>query len=132
MRAASHELKTPITALNAILENIISIVLTAQQIKIENECMPIPPEKLVHIFNPFYCPVFARGRKSAGNVFYSFPILKILSLERGFLIMQTVKQTRLRMYQLRCFVECKRKKYVSGKCLIFIRIRSIIFLIRIK
>lgn len=45
----------------------ISVILTAQQIKIENECMPIPPEKLAHVFEPFYRPDFARDRKDGGN-----------------------------------------------------------------
>ena len=45
----------------------ISVVLTAQQIKIENECTPIPPEKLAHVFEPFYRPDFARDRKDGGN-----------------------------------------------------------------
>ena len=35
--------------------------------KNENECMPIPPDKLAHIFEPFYRPDFARGRKDGGN-----------------------------------------------------------------
>lgn len=45
----------------------ISVVLTAQQIKIENECTPIPPDKLAHVFEPFYRPDFARDRKDGGN-----------------------------------------------------------------
>ena len=45
----------------------ISVVLTARQIKIENECTPIPPEKLAHVFEPFYRPDFARDRKDGGN-----------------------------------------------------------------
>lgn len=45
----------------------IFVVLTARQIKIENECTPIPPEKLAHVFEPFYRPDFARDRKDGGN-----------------------------------------------------------------
>lgn len=45
----------------------ISVILTARQIKIENECTPIPSEKLAHIFEPFYRPDFARDRKDGGN-----------------------------------------------------------------
>ena len=45
----------------------ISVVLTERQIKIENECTPIPPEKLAYVFEPFYRPDFARDRKDGGN-----------------------------------------------------------------
>ena len=41
--------------------------MTARQIKIENECTPIPPDKLAHVFEPFYRPDFARDRKDGGN-----------------------------------------------------------------
>lgn len=45
----------------------ISIVLKADRIMIENECTPISPDKLCHIFEPFYRPDFARDRKDGGN-----------------------------------------------------------------
>ena len=45
----------------------ITVLLTARQIKIENECTPIPPDKLAHVFEPFYRPDFARDRKDGGN-----------------------------------------------------------------
>ena len=45
----------------------ISVVLTTQHIKIENECIPIAPEKLSHVFEPFYRPDFSRDRKDGGN-----------------------------------------------------------------
>ena len=64
-----------------------SVVLNARQIKIENECTPIPPDKLAHVFEPFYRPDFARDRKDGGNVLYPFPILRFLSLVEGFFIL---------------------------------------------
>ena len=45
----------------------ISVVLCADRIWIENECIPIPPEKQKHLFEPFYRPDFARNRKDGGN-----------------------------------------------------------------
>lgn len=45
----------------------ITVLLNARQIKIENECTPIPPDKLAHVFEPFYRPDFARDRKDGGN-----------------------------------------------------------------
>ena len=45
----------------------ITVILNARQIKIENECTPIPPDKLAHVFEPFYRPDFARDRKDGGN-----------------------------------------------------------------
>lgn len=45
----------------------ISVSLKADQIVIENACTPIPPEKLSHLFEPFYRPDFARDRKEGGN-----------------------------------------------------------------
>lgn len=45
----------------------VTVVLTADQIEIRNECVPIPREKLHRVFEPFYRPDFARDRKDGGN-----------------------------------------------------------------
>lgn len=45
----------------------VTVVLTADQIEVRNECVPIPREKLHLVFEPFYRPDFARDRKDGGN-----------------------------------------------------------------
>ena len=46
---------------------IIDISCKGQQLVVENECTPIPPEHLAHIFEPFYRPDYGRDRASGGN-----------------------------------------------------------------
>ena len=65
----------------------ISVVLTERQIKIENECTPIPPEKLAYVFEPFYRPDFARDRKDGGNglgLYIVDTLLKEMELRYSF------------------------------------------------
>lgn len=45
----------------------IRIYTENQSLIIENECHPIPPEHLSHLFEPFYRPEYARDRDSGGN-----------------------------------------------------------------
>lgn len=45
----------------------IFISLRSDQILVENECTPVPEEKLPLLFEPFYRPDFARDRKDGGN-----------------------------------------------------------------
>ena len=45
----------------------IQVTLQSDKLIIENECKPIPPDKLPRLFEPFYRPDFARDRKDGGN-----------------------------------------------------------------
>lgn len=45
----------------------ISVLLEGKQLSIRNECDPLLPEQLQHIFEPFYRPDLARSQKSGGN-----------------------------------------------------------------
>ncbi|MBD5535676.1 MAG: HAMP domain-containing histidine kinase [Lachnospiraceae bacterium] len=67
--------KFPVAAMEKVLSNIISnavkytnpqgtvrIYLTNKSIVVENECKPIHPNDLPHIFEPFYRPDFSRSR----------------------------------------------------------------------
>lgn len=70
----------PASAMEKALNNIISnaikytnsgdmvrIYLADKTIVVENECVPIDPDDLAHIFEPFYRPDFSRSRNSAGE-----------------------------------------------------------------
>lgn len=70
----------PPDSLEKILSNLLSnaacytspggrihVRLNSDSIVIENQCTPIPPEKLAHVFEPFYRPDFARDRRDGGN-----------------------------------------------------------------
>lgn len=48
-------------------DGVIHISCKGQQLIIENECTPIPPEHLAHIFEPFYRPDYGRDRAAGGN-----------------------------------------------------------------
>ena len=45
----------------------ISIVLDENRLSVSNECSVLPPEKLKHLFEPFYRPDSARSQASGGN-----------------------------------------------------------------
>jgi signal transduction histidine kinase len=47
--------------------NTVAVFFDENTIVIENECTPIPPEHLAHIFEPFYRPEYARNRDTGGN-----------------------------------------------------------------
>ena len=48
-------------------DGVIHISCRGRQLVIENECTPIPPEHLAHIFEPFYRPDYGRDRATGGN-----------------------------------------------------------------
>ena len=48
-------------------DGVIHISCKGRQLVIENECTPIPPEHLAHIFEPFYRPDYGRDRAAGGN-----------------------------------------------------------------
>ena len=45
----------------------ISLCFRKSDLIIENECTPIPAEALLHVFEPFYRPDYARNREDGGN-----------------------------------------------------------------
>lgn len=45
----------------------VSVYFDGRTLVIENECTPIPPEALPHVFEPFYRPDYARSREDGGN-----------------------------------------------------------------
>ena len=66
---------------------IINISCKGRQLVIENECTPIPPEHLAHIFEPFYRPDYGRDRASGGNglgLYLVSTILKSLDISYSF------------------------------------------------
>ncbi len=78
--SAGFSAKLPKSAMEKVLSNIISnavkytkpqctvrIYFGDKSIVVENECAPIPPNDLSHIFEPFYRPDFSRSRNSMGE-----------------------------------------------------------------
>lgn len=65
----------------------ITVSCQGQQLVVENECTPIPPEYLVHIFEPFYRPDYGRDRATGGNglgLYLVATSLKSLDISFGF------------------------------------------------
>ncbi|MCR2019126.1 HAMP domain-containing histidine kinase, partial [Blautia pseudococcoides] len=83
-------------ALSNILANAVSytrqggmiyIYIEKQTLVIENECTPISPEHLSHIFEPFYRTDFGRNRTNGGNglgLYIVAAILKSMDVEYRF------------------------------------------------
>ena len=68
-------------------DGVIHIFCKGQQLVIENECTPIPPEHLTHIFEPFYRPDYGRDRAAGGNglgLYLVSTILKSLDISYTF------------------------------------------------
>ena len=66
---------------------MIDIFCKERQLVIENECTPILPEHLVHIFEPFYRPDYGRDRAAGGNglgLYLVSTILKLLDISYSF------------------------------------------------
>ena len=83
-------------AISNILANAVSytkpdgtiyVSCKGRQLVIENECTPIPPEHLAHIFEPFYRPDYGRDRAAGGNglgLYLVYTILKSLDISYSF------------------------------------------------
>ena len=83
-------------AISNILANAVSytkpdgtiyVSCKGQRLVIENECTPIPPEHLTHIFEPFYRPDYGRDRAAGGNglgLYLVATILKSLDIPYFF------------------------------------------------
>ena len=83
-------------AISNILANAVSytkpdgtiyVSCKGQRLIIENECTPIPPEHLAHIFEPFYRPDYGRDRTAGGNglgLYLVSTILKSLNISYTF------------------------------------------------
>lgn len=68
-------------------DGVIHISCKGRQLIIENECTPIPPEHLTHIFEPFYRPDYGRDRVAGGNglgLYLVATILKSLDIPYSF------------------------------------------------
>lgn len=66
---------------------LIAVFCKGHQLIIENECTPIPPEHLAHIFEPFYRPDYGRDRATGGNglgLYLVATILKSLDISYTF------------------------------------------------
>ncbi|MPM18268.1 Sensor histidine kinase RcsC [bioreactor metagenome] len=46
---------------------LVSVYIDEHSIVVENECEPITPENLRHVFEPFYRPDYSRNRDDGGN-----------------------------------------------------------------
>lgn len=65
----------------------INISCKGNRLIVENECTPIPPEHLAHIFEPFYRPDYSRDRSTGGNglgLYLVATILKSLDISYTF------------------------------------------------
>ena len=68
-------------------DGIIYVSCKGPRLVLENECTPIPPEHLTHIFEPFYRPDYGRDRAAGGNglgLYLVATILKSLDISYSF------------------------------------------------
>ena len=75
-------------------DGVIHISCKGRQLVIENECTPIPPEHLTHIFEPFYRPDYGRDRAAGGNglgLYLVATILKSLDISYSFRPSENIK-----------------------------------------
>lgn len=70
----------------------ITVSLNGKSLSVTNECTPISPEHLKHIFEPFYRPDYSRNQDTGGNGFGLYiveTILKKLKLKYCFIPLST-------------------------------------------
>lgn len=79
----------------------IMVLLTNNELVIQNECTPIPEEHLKHIFEPFYRPEYSRNRNSGGNglgLYLTATILKALNFSYNFSPSPTNDSMQFKIY----------------------------------
>lgn len=79
----------------------VSVYFEHYTLVVENECMPIPPEALRHIFEPFYRPDYARNRDDGGNglgLYLVDMLLKAMKLSYSFRPMEQPPGMRFVIY----------------------------------
>ena len=70
----------------------ITVSISGQSLSVINECNPIPPEHLKHIFEPFYRTDYSRNHDTGGNglgLYIVDTILKKLKLKYRFFPLST-------------------------------------------
>ena len=70
----------------------ITVSISGQSLSVINECTPIPPEHLKHIFEPFYRTDYSRNHDTGGNglgLYIVDTILKKLELKYRFFPLST-------------------------------------------
>lgn len=97
-------------ALSNILANAVSytrpggmiyIYIEEQTLVIENECTPISPEHLSHIFEPFYRTDFGRNRTTGGNglgLYIVAAILKFMDIKYTFTPSEVINGMSFQIY----------------------------------
>lgn len=77
---ASFQMKIPVKEFSKAVSNVlanavayteagksVSVLVTEDDLVIENECVPIDSEEIPRLFEPFYRPDFSRSRDTGGN-----------------------------------------------------------------
>jgi signal transduction histidine kinase len=98
-RAISNVLSNAVSYTEA--GNRVVVFLQGDAIIIENECTPIPPEHLAHIFEPFYRTEYARDRDTGGNglgLYITASILDALGTNYRFETMENNRGMRFSVY----------------------------------
>lgn len=73
---------------------MIAVSCKGRQFVIENECTPIPPGHLAHIFEPFYRPDYGRDRAMGGNglgLYLVATILESLDISYTFIPSEVIE-----------------------------------------
>jgi signal transduction histidine kinase len=75
----------------------ISVYIDEHSIVVENECEPIAPQNLLHLFEPFYRPDYSRTRDEGGNglgLYIVDTLLRAINISYSFCPMEKTKGMR--------------------------------------